>query len=60
MSETFERFDHVLVVEGNSGQLRMILRDQFPKRPASLNKVEGRPFLIREVRTAIEELIDGE
>jgi len=58
--ELLERFDRVLVVEGNLGQLKMMLRNQFPARFEGLNKVEGRPFLIREVRTAIQELLRDE
>lgn len=58
--ETLARFRRVLVVEGNCGQLKMILRDRFTASFCSLNQVAGRPFLIREVRTAIQELLDRE
>jgi len=58
--ETLARFRRILVVEGNCGQLKMILRDRFTASFFSLNQVAGRPFLIREVRTAIQELLDRE
>ena len=60
VGEVLERFDRVLVVEGNCGQLKMILRDHFTASFFPLNKVDGRPFLIREVRTAIQELLSRE
>lgn len=48
-------FRRVLVPENNLGHLTTLLRSRFllPVRP--LPKVEGRPFLIREIRNAIEE-----
>ena len=58
--EVLERFGRVLVVEGNCGQLKTILRDHFTASFFPLNKVDGRPFLIREVRTAIQELLNRE
>ena len=58
VGEILARFDHVLVPENNCGQLRMILRSQFPVEPESQCKVEGRPFLIREIRAKIEEILN--
>jgi 2-oxoglutarate ferredoxin oxidoreductase subunit alpha len=50
-------FDRVLVVENNLGHLRAVLRSQFALEIEGLNKTEGRPFLIREVRFAIEGIL---
>jgi 2-oxoglutarate/2-oxoacid ferredoxin oxidoreductase subunit alpha len=58
--EVLARFARILVVEGNCGQLKMLLRDQFTASFGACNKVDGRPLLIREVRTAIEELLRRE
>jgi 2-oxoglutarate/2-oxoacid ferredoxin oxidoreductase subunit alpha len=58
VAETLSCFDRVLVVENNSGQLRSLLRSRFPLEIEGLNKVEGRPFLIREVRSALEEMLN--
>ncbi|NLF71307.1 MAG: 2-oxoacid:acceptor oxidoreductase subunit alpha [Candidatus Anammoximicrobium sp.] len=58
--ETLARFRRILVVEGNCGQLKMVLRNRFTASFFSLNQVAGRPFLIREVRHAIQELLDRE
>jgi len=60
LGELFPRFERILIVEGNRGQLKTILRDQFTASFLQLNKVDGRPFLIREVRTAIQELLSRE
>jgi 2-oxoglutarate ferredoxin oxidoreductase subunit alpha len=40
----------VVVAENNLGQLATLLQAQFPVRVQKLSKIEGSPFLIREVR----------
>ncbi len=55
LEETLRSFKKVLVPENNLGQLASILRSQFLLNVQSLTKVEGRPFLIRDLRNAIEE-----
>ncbi len=57
LGELLRNFRHVLVPENNLGQLATVLRSQFPTEITSLPKVEGRPFLIREIRNAIEGII---
>jgi 2-oxoglutarate ferredoxin oxidoreductase subunit alpha len=47
-------FEHILVPEMNSGQLKTLLRDQFLVDARPLNKVSGQPFTIAEIETAIE------
>ena len=46
-------FDHVLVPEMNTGQLKTVLRDQFLVDARPLNKVSGQPFTIAEIEAAI-------
>lgn len=58
IGELLNAFERVLVIENNSGQLRSVLRSQFPREIEGLNKVEGRPFLIREIRSALEEMLN--
>ena len=53
-------FRQVLVPENNTGQLSAYLRSQFSVPIQPLPKVEGRPFLIREIRQAIEETLKHE
>ncbi len=50
-------YRRVLVPENNAGQLATVLRSRYLLPVESLSKVEGRPFLIREIRNAIEELL---
>jgi 2-oxoglutarate ferredoxin oxidoreductase subunit alpha len=48
-------FEHILVPEMNSGQLKTLLRDQFLVDARPLNKVSGQPFTIAEIEAAIDE-----
>jgi 2-oxoglutarate ferredoxin oxidoreductase subunit alpha len=57
LGEVFSGFETILVLENNLGQLKTLLCSQFKGDIRACNKVEGRPFLIREVRAAIEEII---
>ena len=43
-------YRRILVAENNTGQLRLMLRDQFLVDAVGLCKVDGRPFRVREVR----------
>jgi 2-oxoglutarate ferredoxin oxidoreductase subunit alpha len=51
------QYRNVLVPENNEGHLRLLLRNACLVDAQGLNKVEGRPFLIREVKTAIRNLL---
>ena len=52
-------FEHVLVPEMNTGQLKTVLRDQFLVDCRSLTKVSGQPFRILEIEEAIGAYFDG-
>jgi len=54
MSVLLKGFDHIIVPEMNTGQLKTVLRDQFLVDARPLNKVSGHPFRIAEIETAIE------
>jgi 2-oxoglutarate ferredoxin oxidoreductase subunit alpha len=58
--DVLRRFDRVLVVENNTGQLRGILQQQLALDILGYSKTEGRPFLIREIKSKIEELLPSE
>lgn len=47
-------YEHILVPEMNTGQLKTLLRDQFLVDARPLNKVSGQPFRIAEIEEAIE------
>ena len=51
------RYKQILVPELNLGQLAFLLQGHFPVRVIKLNKVQGRPFQIREVADKIREVM---
>jgi 2-oxoglutarate/2-oxoacid ferredoxin oxidoreductase subunit alpha len=59
LAKIIRNFKQVLVAELNMGQLRTILRAEFLVDAVGLNKVQGQPFMVREVITAIEKLLGG-
>jgi 2-oxoglutarate ferredoxin oxidoreductase subunit alpha len=56
-AEVLRRYRRVLVPELNAGQLRLLLRGNFLVDAVGLNKIQGRPFLVREIEEAIEKLL---
>ena len=54
MSVLLKGFDHIIVPEMNTGQLKTVLRDQFLVDARPLNKVSGHPFRIAEIEAAID------
>ena len=59
MSVLLRSFEHILVPEMNTGQLKTVLRDQFLVDAKPLNKVSGHPFRIAEIEAAIEAALAG-
>ena len=59
LAKVIRNFKHVLVAELNMGQLRTVLRAEFLIDAVGLNKIQGQPFKVREVITAVEKLIGG-
>lgn len=57
--DVLRSFDHVLVPEMNLGQLLTVVRAKYLVDAIGLNKVQGKPFMIQEVQTRIEELLNG-
>jgi 2-oxoglutarate/2-oxoacid ferredoxin oxidoreductase subunit alpha len=55
VGEILRSFRKVLVPENNLGQLCLVLRSRFLVDAKPFPKVEGRPFLIREIRNVIQE-----
>ena len=47
----------ILVPELNSGQLAHLLRATFGIETIGLHKIQGRPFLVREIERKIEDLL---
>ncbi len=57
LGQIIKNFETVLVPELNMGQLRLLLRGEYGLPITGLNKIEGRPFRVREIERKIEELI---
>jgi 2-oxoglutarate ferredoxin oxidoreductase subunit alpha len=55
--EVLKRFKKILVPELNGGQLSWLLRAKYLAPAEGLNKVQGRPFLVSEIETAIEKML---
>jgi len=51
------RFDRILVPEMNRGQLISRLRDRYLVDAVGFHKVQGVPFMIREIQAKIEEVL---
>jgi 2-oxoglutarate ferredoxin oxidoreductase subunit alpha len=59
LAEVAARYQKVLVPELNLGQLRLHLRGQVGIESVGLNKVQGKPFHVSEVLSAIQSLARG-
>ena len=57
LGEIIKGFDRVLVPELNTGQLIQMLRGRYLVDAKGLNKVQGRPFLVEEIESAIELML---
>ncbi len=58
LGDIFSRFKRVLVPELNHGQLAILLRGRYGlSNVLTHNKVQGRPFTIREIAQKIESLL---
>jgi 2-oxoglutarate ferredoxin oxidoreductase subunit alpha len=55
--EVLSRFEKVLIPELNLGQLALLIRGKYLVDAATLNKVSGRPFLIREIEEKINAMV---
>ena len=59
MSVLLKAFEHILVPEMNTGQLKTVIRDQYLVDARPLNKVSGQPFTIAEIAAAIDGIFGG-
>jgi 2-oxoglutarate/2-oxoacid ferredoxin oxidoreductase subunit alpha len=57
LGDVLSRYNKVLVPELNLGQLSLLLNARFPVRTIGLNKVQGQPFKISEIRHKINEIL---
>ncbi|MFH0793825.1 MAG: 2-oxoacid:acceptor oxidoreductase subunit alpha [bacterium] len=57
LGDVMKRFKTVLVPENNLGQLSFLLRAEYLLDVKGLNKIQGKPFMIREVLAGIEKIL---
>jgi len=57
LSTIIKQFERVLVPELNSGQLSMLLRAKFLVDAQGYNKIQGKPFLVRELTERIDAVM---
>jgi 2-oxoglutarate ferredoxin oxidoreductase subunit alpha len=55
--DVLKKFKKILVPELNSGQLTWLLRAKYLAPAEALSKVQGKPFLVSEIETAIEKAL---
>lgn len=58
LGDILSRFEKVLVVEMNLGQLVRLIRAEYLVDAIGLNKIQGRPFKVSEVSTRIARMIE--
>jgi 2-oxoglutarate ferredoxin oxidoreductase subunit alpha len=56
-AEVLKKYKKILVPELNAGQLSWLLRAKYLAPAEGLNKIQGRPFLVSEIETAIEKAL---
>ena len=56
LGEVLLKFRNVLIPEMNCGQLLMLIRSRFLVNARGLNKVQGKPFTVNEIYSAINEI----
>jgi 2-oxoglutarate ferredoxin oxidoreductase subunit alpha len=59
LAEVVRSYPKVMVPEMNLGQLSRLLRSEFLVDAKSVSKVQGQPFRVAELETAILEMIDA-
>jgi 2-oxoglutarate/2-oxoacid ferredoxin oxidoreductase subunit alpha len=55
--EVLRSYKHVLIPEINNGQLALLVRSEYLIDAQKLNKVQGQPFKVREIKEAIYKLL---
>jgi 2-oxoglutarate ferredoxin oxidoreductase subunit alpha len=59
LGEVLGQYSQVMVPEINLGQLSRILRSEFLVDAKSMNKMQGVPFRVGEIESAITMLLGG-
>ncbi|MCA9024818.1 MAG: 2-oxoacid:acceptor oxidoreductase subunit alpha [Planctomycetaceae bacterium] len=57
LQEVFGNYKKILIPELNMGQLRLIIRGKYLVDAKGFNKIQGKPFLVSELTTKIDEML---
>lgn len=57
LADIVNSFDQIFVAELNNGQLIKIIRDKFVKNAIGINKIQGQPFQVAEIK---QHILQGE
>ncbi|MCC6817951.1 MAG: 2-oxoglutarate ferredoxin oxidoreductase subunit alpha, partial [Bacteroidia bacterium] len=58
LGEIIQSFDQVFVAELNNGQLIKVLRDKYLINAIGINKIQGQPFQIMEIKEIVKQNIN--
>jgi len=58
LSQIIDRYEKVLIPEMNTGQLASLIRSSFLKDVIQLNKIQGIPFKVSEIKAALISLLN--
>lgn len=56
LGDIMVKFRNVLIPEMNCGQLAMLIRSKYLVNAKGLNKVQGKPFTVNEIYSAIQQI----
>ncbi len=56
LGEVLSQYETVLIPELNTGQLKLLIDAKFTASTVGLNKIQGKPFAVREITEKIESL----
>lgn len=57
LEKILKSFDRVLVPELNHGQLLMLIRSRYLVDAIGFNKMQGKPFTVKEIKAKVNELL---
>ncbi len=58
LGEILSSYDKILIPEMNKGQLQLLIQGNYSIRTSGLNKLQGKPFYVREIERSISKLLN--
>lgn len=58
LGDILDRFNKIMIPELNMGQLAHFIRSKFLCKPISLSKIQGKPFMVREIVDGAKQLLE--